>query len=105
MATVDSVGRRPLLLWGVSGMVAALLGLSASSLILGGSLGTWASVIALLMYVGAYQVRLPDIREVEQIQRVPVWGIVHAAAVTFPSSRCATGKLESYERCLLFTVA
>ena len=84
MATVDSVGRRPLLLWGVSGMVAALLGLAASSLVLGGSLGTWASVIALLMYVGAYQVLLSAKRAAEQIQQVSVGGFVHAAAVTFP---------------------
>ena len=94
MATVDSVGRRPLLLWGVCGMVAALLGLSASSLVLGGSLGTWASVIALLMYVGAYQVLLPANRESEPTQQVSVWGIVHAAACHIPSRRCVTGKLE-----------
>ena len=56
VATVDSVGRRPLLLWGVSGMTLALLGLGASSLALSGSVATWASVAALLLYVGAYQV-------------------------------------------------
>jgi hypothetical protein len=56
VASVDSVGRRPLLLWGVSGMTFALVCLGASSLILSGSVSTWASVIALLLYVGAYQV-------------------------------------------------
>lgn len=53
---VDSVGRRPLLLYGVSGMTIALLGLGGSSLILTGSVSTWSSVVALLLYVGAYQV-------------------------------------------------
>ena len=56
-------------------MVAALLGLAASSLVLGGSLGTWASVIALLMYVGAYQVLLSAKRAAEQIQQVSVGGL------------------------------
>ncbi len=54
--TVDSVGRRPLLLWGVGGMTVALLGLGGSSLALSGSVSTWSSVVALLLYVGAYQV-------------------------------------------------
>ena len=54
--TVDSVGRRPLLLWGVGGMTVALVGLGGSSLALSGSVSTWSSVAALLLYVGAYQV-------------------------------------------------
>ena len=54
--SVDSVGRRPLLLWGVGGMTVALLGLGGSSLALSGSVSTWSSVVALLLYVGAYQV-------------------------------------------------
>ena len=54
--TVDSVGRRPLLLWGVGGMTVALIGLGGSSLTLTGSVSTWSSVAALLLYVGAYQV-------------------------------------------------
>jgi hypothetical protein len=54
--TVDSLGRRPLLLAGVSSMVVALLALGGSNLVLSGSLETWTSVIALLVYVGAYQV-------------------------------------------------
>lgn len=54
--TVDSVGRRPLLLWGVGGMTVALIGLGGSSLTLTGSVSTWSSVVALLLYVGAYQV-------------------------------------------------
>lgn len=54
--SVDSVGRRPLLLWGVSGMTVALLALGGSSLALSGSASTWSSVVALLLYVGAYQV-------------------------------------------------
>lgn len=54
--TVDSVGRRPLLLWGVGGMTVALVGLGGSSLALSGSVSTWSSVVALLLYVGAYQV-------------------------------------------------
>jgi MFS family permease len=54
--SVDSVGRRPLLLAGVTGMTFALLALGGSSLTLTGSVATWTSVIALLVYVGAYQV-------------------------------------------------
>ncbi len=54
--TVDSVGRRPLLLGGVSAMVVALLALGGSQLVLSGGIATWTSVLALLFYVGAYQV-------------------------------------------------
>ena len=56
MLTVDSVGRRPLLLGGVSAMVVALLALGGSQLVLSGGIATWTSVLALLFYVGAYQV-------------------------------------------------
>ncbi|CAL5219592.1 g1455 [Coccomyxa viridis] len=54
--TVESLGRRPLLLIGVSSMVVSLLALAGSQLALTGQLETWTSVIALLLYVGAYQV-------------------------------------------------
>lgn len=57
VATVESVGRRPLLLAGVSGMTVALLVLGGAALGLQGSVATWTSVVALLAYVGAYQVR------------------------------------------------
>ncbi len=55
---VDSWGRRPLLLYGVSGMVAALLALGVAQS--GGGAGldgaaAWTSVGALLLYVGCYQ--------------------------------------------------
>ena len=53
---VDSVGRRPLLLGGVTGMVGALCALSAATLLFEGSTSTWISVGSLLLYVGAYQV-------------------------------------------------
>ena len=53
---VDSWGRRPLLLGGVTGMVAALICLGLVSLQLHGDTAAWANVIALLVYVGAYQV-------------------------------------------------
>ncbi len=56
MATVDSVGRRPLLLGGVAGILVALLALATAQLALGGSAATWTSVAALLLYVGCYQV-------------------------------------------------
>lgn len=55
--TVDSLGRRPLLLGGVGAMVVALCALGASQISLVGELETWTSVGALLLYVGAYQVR------------------------------------------------
>jgi len=58
--TVDSLGRRPLLLGGVGAMVVALLALGGSQVALEGGLGTWTSVIALLMYVGAYQASIHD---------------------------------------------
>ena len=57
MLTVESLGRRPLLLIGVSSIVASLLALAGSQLALTGQAETWTSVAALLLYVGAYQVR------------------------------------------------
>ncbi|KAI8470339.1 MAG: general substrate transporter [Monoraphidium minutum] len=58
--TVDKLGRRPLLLAGVGGMVAALLALGFAQGGPGGGggggPGAWVSVIALLLYVGCYQV-------------------------------------------------
>lgn len=55
MLTVDSVGRRPLLLGGVGSIVVALLALGGAQTLLSGSAETWTSVAALLLYVGAYQ--------------------------------------------------
>ena len=54
--TVDSVGRRPLLLAGIAGLTIALCALSAAQLLAVGQAATWTSVIALLLYVGCYQV-------------------------------------------------
>ena len=54
--TVEDLGRRPLLLIGVSSMVVSLLALGGSQLVLTGQAETWTSVAALLLYVGAYQV-------------------------------------------------
>jgi hypothetical protein len=54
--TVEDLGRRPLLLIGVSSIVVSLLALGGSQLVLTGQAETWTSVIALLLYVGAYQV-------------------------------------------------
>ena len=58
VATVDSWGRRPLLLWGVSALIAALLALGALAAgvvpLPEGAAG-WANLGALLLYVGAYQ--------------------------------------------------
>ena len=61
---VDTAGRRPLLLAGVSTMVAALVALGGLSVATGGVGAVdpalaWGSVAALLLYVGAYQVRVP----------------------------------------------
>ena len=59
VATVDSWGRRPLLLLGVSGIVGSLLVLGtvqSGSLELAPQVSAWSNVIALLLYVGAYQV-------------------------------------------------
>ena len=55
---VDSVGRRPLLLGGVSAMVLSLVALGIASIQLSGQASAWTSVAALLAYVGAYQVSL-----------------------------------------------
>ena len=57
--TVEDLGRRPLLLIGVSSMVVSLLALGGSQLVLTGQAETWTSVAALLLYVGAYQVYNP----------------------------------------------
>ena len=59
MLTVEDLGRRPLLLIGVSSMVVSLLALGSSQLVLTGQAETWTSVAALLLYVGAYQARTP----------------------------------------------
>lgn len=61
VATVDSWGRRPLLLLGVSGIVFSLFVLGSVQsgqlpLLSDQGIGVWANVIALLLYVGAYQV-------------------------------------------------
>ena len=59
VATVDSWGRRPLLLLGVSGIVFSLFVLGSvqsGQLLSTPEISTWANVVALLLYVGAYQV-------------------------------------------------
>uniref|UniRef100_A0A383VP60 Major facilitator superfamily (MFS) profile domain-containing protein n=1 Tax=Tetradesmus obliquus TaxID=3088 RepID=A0A383VP60_TETOB len=64
VASVDKLGRRPLLLFGVSGMVAALLALTAAqggvdaanAAAAGGTGAAWLSAGALLVYVGCYQI-------------------------------------------------
>lgn len=66
VATVDKLGRRPLLLGGVGGMVVALLLLTAAQggvdvaaaagAAGGGVSAAWVSAIALLLYVGCYQI-------------------------------------------------
>lgn len=53
VGVVESAGRRPLLLWGVSGMVASLLALSFCTN--AGESAAIGSVVALLLYVGCYQ--------------------------------------------------
>ena len=66
VAKVDSLGRRPLLLWGVSGVVVALLALGTAAqaggaggalLALAPEAVAWTNLLALLLYVGCYQVR------------------------------------------------
>lgn len=56
--TVDKLGRKPLLLLGVGGMVAALTTLGFSQLFGGSGYDwvIWTNVVALLLYVGCYQV-------------------------------------------------
>jgi hypothetical protein len=65
VATVDKLGRRPLLLGGVGGMVVALLLLTAAqggvdvaaaAGAAGGVSAAWVSAMALLLYVGCYQI-------------------------------------------------
>lgn len=56
---VDSWGRRPLLLLGVSGIVVSLVILGtiqSGTYSVSPTVDTWANVVALLVYVGAYQV-------------------------------------------------
>ena len=57
VATVDKLGRRPLLLAGVSGLVLSLLALGGAQYIEKGSVATWTSVVGLLAYTACYQVR------------------------------------------------
>ena len=59
VATVDSLGRRPLLLAGVSGIAVALVTLGSAQaglLPLGDGGLAQANLLALLLYVGCYQV-------------------------------------------------
>lgn len=62
VATVDSWGRRPLLLAGIGGIVVSLLALGTAQSegvlsfgMVSPEVASWVSVVALLMYVGAYQ--------------------------------------------------
>lgn len=56
VATVDKLGRRPLLLAGVSGLVLSLIALGSAQYLEKGSVSTWTSVAALLAYTASYQV-------------------------------------------------
>lgn len=56
VATVDKVGRRPLLLGGVAGLVLSLLALSGAQGLVKGDFATWVSVVGLLAYTASYQV-------------------------------------------------
>lgn len=56
VATVDSIGRRPLLLGGVTGLVLSLLALSGAQTLLQGDVATWVNVAGLLFYTASYQV-------------------------------------------------
>ena len=58
VATVDKVGRRPLLLAGVTGLVLSLLALSGAQGLVKGQTATWVSVVGLLAYTASYQVSL-----------------------------------------------
>ena len=58
VAKVDSWGRRPLLLYGVGAIVASLIllgGIQSGMVPLPAGLSSWGAVVALLTYVGAYQ--------------------------------------------------
>lgn len=58
VAKVDSWGRRPLLLYGVAAIILSLLalgGVQTGTIPIAPEMGAWAAVIALLTYVGAYQ--------------------------------------------------
>ena len=52
------MGRRPLLLGGVAGLVLSLLALSGAQTLVKGDFATWVSVVGLLSYTAAYQVTL-----------------------------------------------
>ncbi len=57
MATVDKVGRRPLLLLGVGGMCLSALAIGVVVLVASSSMvSTYISVAALFLFVGCYQV-------------------------------------------------
>ena len=59
MALVDRIGRRPLLLIGLAGMILGLgiLGLAFQLSSLAGALG-WIAVVSLMIYVGAFAIGL-----------------------------------------------
>lgn len=88
VATVDRVGRRPLLLGGVGGIVGALVLLSlASSGSLAEDVAPTASLLALLLYVGSYQLSFGPIS----------WLIVgEASATRYWDGRLGVGSSESH---------
>jgi MFS family permease len=92
VATVDKLGRRPLLLGGVSGMVVALLlltaaqggiDLAAAAGGVGGVSAAWVSAAALLLYVGCYQISFGPISWL-------IVGEVFPLAVSWSRSGCVT---------------
>ena len=86
VATVDSVGRRPLLLGGVTGLCVSLLALSGAQTLVGGDLATWLSVLGLLSYTAAYQVKDPPLSQAGPTrthhQNPPTYAAAYQVATT-----------------------
>jgi len=104
VATVDSWGRRPLLLYGVSGIVGALLllGSTQAGLVpIPDGAAAWANLMALLIYVGAYQLSFGPVSwlivgEVFPL-RVRGQAIALATLTNFASNFCVSLVLPSLQ--------
>ena len=100
--SVDSWGRRPLLLGGVSFLVVALLGLSIFAYVpyIEGVMAawlSWANVAALLLYVGAYQV---DVNRIDLTWLKIKSDVLYPANVAMLYTWCFRSNTRFYDCCV-----
>lgn len=94
---VDKVGRKPLLLWGIGGMVVGLAGLGGGFLFQGNNFLMWITLAFLLIYIASFAVGLGPIfwlliseifpnnmrGRAESVSTIANWGANFVVAITF----------------------